>query len=93
MPRDPDQPRNAGAELTPEERGKALGALAAGATQREAAKLIQCSEGAVRRARKALTELSANVSPNGSKSLNGKLHYRMQVEKHIHYKYSEGPKI
>ncbi len=71
MPRDPDRPRNLGEELTPEEQGRALGALAAGATQRQAAELVHCSWGAVRRARKALTELSANATPNGSKSLDG----------------------
>ncbi len=69
MPRDPDQPRKPNEELTSEERGKILGALESGASQRKAAQITQCSRGAVRR---VLGELSSNrVFTNGSVRING----------------------
>ncbi len=70
MPRDPDQPRRAKEELTPEEQGKILGAIEAGASQRKAALVAQCSRGAVRR---ILGERSLNtLYTNGSARVNGK---------------------
>ncbi len=69
MPRDLDQPRQSKEELTPEERGKILGAVEAGASQRKAASLAQCSRGAVRR---VLKERSTNtLYSNGSARVDG----------------------
>ncbi len=70
MPRDPEMPRKANDELSPEERGKILGAIDAGASQRQAARTTCCSRGAVQR---VLKERSSNtVYCNGSARVNGK---------------------
>ncbi len=70
MPRDPDQPRQPNEELTPEERGQVIGAIEARASQRQAAQVVKCSRGAVRR---VLGERSSNaLYNNGSARVNGK---------------------
>ncbi len=70
MPRDLEQPREPNAELTPEERGKIIGAIESGASQRQAALVTKCSRGAVQQ---VLKELSSNtLYSNGSARVDGK---------------------